>query len=199
MNWKRSFGHGCVILLFCLWPLLTACAPDSVPRDASHEWDFINGSIWYWEDKLPNGCAAWMASERWVSVQLLPDPDCSGDVRHDRVTGPRLSTDDYRDELDFMEFGPWNSEIRDSLTVYDEMGKFLGFKPCPHSITKNDLILMSQLALDASKIATTDAEKELTKRIMTRLKSIDLEALSSSLFGCTDLPLRRPPKNGDTP
>lgn len=187
------------VLLMCIGTLLTACAPDSVPRDASHEWDFINGSIWYWGDKLQNGCTVWMASERWVSVQLLPEPDCPGDVRHDRVNGPRLSADDYSKELHFMDFGQWSFEIRDSLTIYDGEGKFLGFKPCPHTITNDDLIRIRRLALEASKIATTDAEKLMTMRIMTRLKAVDLDSLSSSQYGCTDLPLRRPPQNGATP
>jgi len=199
MNCNKLFRLGFAVFLSGMSAGLTACAPDSVPRDASHEWDFINGSIWYWEDKLSHGCTAWMASEQWISVQLLPDPDCPGDVRHDRVSGPRLTSDDFSEELTFRDFGPWSTEIRESLRVDDEAGNFLGFQPCPHTMVKSDVIRITRLALDASKVATTKAEKQLTMRIMTRLKSVDLSALSSSQFGCTDLPLRRPPEIGPTP
>lgn len=169
---------------------LISCAPNKVPSDASHEWDFISGSIWYWSDKLESGCTAWMASERWISVQLVTNSDCSAGIRHDRLRGERVSYADYADVLVFQEYGPWSLDIRDALSLFDNDGAFLGFKPCPHEITIEDISRMKSLSTEAWAIATTDEEKKVMERISVRLENVDLSALSSEQFGCTDAPLK---------
>jgi len=169
---------------------MTACAPDSVPKDASHEWDFIDGSVWYWGDKLASGCTSWMVSERWVSVYLVTTSDCDASRQPYQIRGEKVGYADYADVLEFSKYGPWSNEIWDELAVFDDQGKFLGFKPCPHTLTPEDISNMTSLAKQASAIATTDGEKKTMERVKERLEVVDLSALSSEQFGCTDAPLR---------
>lgn len=186
--------RGNLLTALAVGAVLTACAPKpkQIPRDASHEWDVLSGSVWYWSDKLKTGCTAWMASERWISVQLITNSDCSADVRHGRVRGKRVSYVDFSDELEFREYGLWSLNIRDELSVFDSQGKFLGFLPCPHEIKPEDISNMKLLSKEASIVATTNGERQIMERIEQRFENIDISALSSSQFGCTDAPLKRP-------
>lgn len=195
MTKSNYFSWSKLLILMVLGTIASACAPAKIPRDASHEWGFINGSVWYWSDKLDSGCTSWMASERWVSVQLVTNSGCSTEVRHDRIKGKRVSYADYSDELLFRDYGPWSWDIRDGLGIFDNEGNFLGFKPCPHEITKQDIFEMTLLAKEGAEVATTDDEKKMMERIASRFDKVDLSALSSGQFGCTDAPLRRPAQN----
>ena len=128
-NFSRV-GNLCLVLAF--GSAVSACGyletpREEIPRDASRKWDLINGNAWYWGDKLDSGCTAWVASEGWVSVVLVTNPDCSADTRSSGVKGKRVtyfspSDSDYSDQLEFREYGPWNSNILDSVNVFDSQG-----------------------------------------------------------------------------
>jgi len=197
MRSLKHIARKTLLLALAACVTMTACAPDSVPKDASHEWDFINGSVWYWGDKLASGCTSWMASERWVSVYLVIDSDCDASRQPYQIEGEKVGYADYADVLEFSNYGPWSFEIREELAVFDDQGKFLGFKPCPHTVTPEDISNMTSLAMQASAIATTDGEKKIMERVKERFDVVDINALSSEQFGCTDDPLRRADETTD--
>ena len=167
---------------------------EEIPLDASREWDLKAGNVWYWGNKFESGCTAWMASERWISVQLVTNSNCSADDRHDRIIGKSVSysPSDYSDELLFNDYGAWNRDIRNSVNVFDSQGNYLGDRPCPHDVTSQDIFELTSLAKEAAAISTTEGEKKIMERMAARFEMVDLSALSSSQSGCTDAPLRKP-------
>jgi len=169
---------------------LAACTPKGVPKDASYEFDILEGSVWYWGDKLESGCTDFMALNDFVSVLLETDPECSSDTRGKVTDVTRVSYATFSDELQFQGYGPWSNDIRDDLAVFNDQGDFLGFKPCPHTLTPKDISDLTSLSAEAAKVATTDDERKIMERVKERLEVVDLSALSSEQFGCTDAPLR---------
>jgi len=190
---SNYFRSGKLFIAMVLGAAMTACGfletpREEIPRDASREWDLKAGNVWYWGDKLDSGCTAWMASDHWIVVGLVTNPDCSVVARPSELKGKRVFYSDYSDQLEFREYGPWNSDIRDSVNVFDSQGNYLGDRPCPHEITTQDISKMASLATEAAATSTTDGERKIMERMATRFDNVDLSALFSEQSGCTDAP-----------
>lgn len=177
------------LMLACIG--LASCAPAppvGIPRGAHAAWSLKGDWTWTWTRTLPSGCVAWMAKDRWASVQLALDSRCEEERDEGRLDGRGVSYFSSSDFLVFYGYWPWTQEEYHSLIEYDAEGMTSHIRPCPHSLAPEQLHELRALAQGALDAATTDGERRMLTRIAERLAATDGAALASGQSGCTDLP-----------
>ncbi len=162
------------------------CAPHGIPPDATRQWSFIDGYYWTWVRPAKSGCLSWMAVKDWASVVLLVDKPCRGIREPGIPSGKGLRYLSFEDELVFKGYWPWSSEIYDKLLVFDHRGMYVGTRPCPNSLTQEQISQMRATAIAALGVAVASAERRVISRIVDRLGRVDGNALSSQQGGCSD-------------
>lgn len=92
------------------------------------------------------------------------------------------------DHLVFMGYWTWTPEEYFGLIEFDSEGMISRIRPCPHSLTPEQLNELRTLGGEALDAATTDAERRVLTRIGERLAATNGTALASGQQGCTDMP-----------
>jgi len=158
---------------------ISSCAPNGVPAGASVELTLKSGFVWHWKRTLHSGCASWMATERWASVRLSVDrARCEG--------APGLSYLAGADYLYFQNYWPWPQDQLRNMVIFDSHGMVVGMRPCPHSLSTEQLASLRVVTRQALAQATTEEERRTLRRIDQRLAATNGAALTSSQLGCTD-------------
>ena len=177
------------IALLALCAGLAACAPPSVPSGASTSYDWYNGHFTYtWRRTLPTGCAVWMTTDRWADVQLIVDSRCEGRREEGYLDGRGVGYFSSSDFLTFRGYWPWTQDEYFDLIEFDSEGMISHIRPCPHSLSPEQLAELRALVQEALEAATTDAERRMLNRVVERLAATNGAALASGQGGCTDLP-----------
>jgi hypothetical protein len=178
-----------VLMIVCLG--LACCAPrppDGIPNGAKAEWSLKGDWTWTWERRLNSGCVAWMASDRWASVQLVVDSQCEGQRGEGYLDGSGVTYSSFNDHLIFRGYWLWTQEEYSDLMVFDDDGMIIDILPCPHVLSPEQIAVLRVTAQEAHDQATTDPEKRILARVDERLAVTNGAALSSGQAGCSDLP-----------
>ncbi len=193
-RWNRlasvsTLKKAMALLALCVG--LASCAPPlpGVPAGASTSFDWYNGHFTYaWHRVLRTGCVAWKATENWADVQLIVGSRCEGRGEERRLDGRGVGYFSSSDFLVFRGYWPWTQDEYSNLIEFDNRGMVSRIRPCPHSLSLeqvNELRALAQEALDA---ATTGAERRMMTRVSERLAETNGATLASGQEGCTDLP-----------
>lgn len=172
-----------ILLLLCG---LAGCAPTGIPGGAAAHWELKGGFYWTWTRNFEHGCAAWMAKDSWADVQLLVDSKCEGARERSWLAGRGLSYLSFEDRLTFMGYWPWSDEAYSELMEFDDQGMFRGVRPCPYSLSADQIAEMRIVAREALAESQTEGEKRVLARVAQRLAALRGAKLASSQGGCTD-------------
>ncbi|WP_332700796.1 hypothetical protein [Devosia sp.] len=175
-------------------PVLGPVLPraQGVPRQAaaSYNWK-ASGMSWTWTRTFKHGCAAWMATDHWADVQLLVDSQCEDKRQSGHIVGRGLSYFSSEDHLTFQDYWPWSEDDHFKLIVFDANGMIASVRPCPYTLSANQIDALRIVAEEAHNEAQTDAERRVLARVKQRLAALNGTGLSSGQLGCTDLPIAR--------
>ena len=141
---------------------LTCCAPAppaGVPNGADEEWDLKSDWTWSWKRTLHSGCVTWSAKDSYASVQLVVDSRCEGWRGEGYLPGRGASYFSPSDHLVFRAYWPWTSEKHSDLIVFDSKGMIDYVRPCPHTLSPEQIGGLRLIAQEALAEATTDGER----------------------------------------
>lgn len=184
-----GFNIGCMRLVLLLLVCgLSACTPvdtpTGIPTSATPHWSLKGGFHWTWTQKLESGCAYWMAKESWVAVEILVNAKC--ERKSNQTAGRGISYFSVEDHLTFNGYWPWSQDDYFNLIEFDGDGMIINVRPCPHSLSAQQINEMKVVAHQALAAAQTDGERRVLARIKRRLAALDGRSLASSQSGCTD-------------
>jgi hypothetical protein len=153
-------------------------APAGVPRGASVQTSLLNGTIWSWSRRLEHGCVDWSATDLGgAEVQLSVDPaKCEG--------GPGLHYDAALDYMEFQNFWPGEPDDGANSIIFGSDGMASGIRPCPHTLSPEQLATLRVVAHEALARATTDPERRVLERIDQRIAATNGATLASAQTGC---------------
>lgn len=161
--------------------------PPGVPTSAAASYDWKgSGMYWTWTRSFQHGCAAWMASDDYASVQLLVGSRCEGKRQTGYLRGRGLTHLSFEPHLTFRGYWPWSDADHTAQIVFDEKGMISSVRPCPYSLSEDQIAAMRLVADEAQAEAQTDAEKRVLKHVTERLSTLKGDRLASGQAGCTD-------------
>jgi hypothetical protein len=129
-----------------------------------------------------------MAKDRWANVQLAVDSQCEGRRAERYLAGHGVTYSSISDYLAFRGYWPWTQAEYFELMVFDSEGMISDIRPCPHTLSPEQINALEVLAQEALAAATTDGERRVLARVSERLAAANGEALASGQEGCTDMP-----------
>lgn len=177
------------VLLALLISLADCASPigvPGVPHDAHGRWEaYVGYSTFEWQRRLQSGCASWVVTKLDTAVDGGAEVNLSTDPANCE-DGPGVSYDTDADYLVFKNYWPWPMD--QSFVIFDQHGNGAGYRPCPHTLSPEQIAQMRAVAQEANTGATTDAERRTLRRVDQLLAATDGAALASGQFGCTDLP-----------
>jgi hypothetical protein len=196
-------------LVLCLG-LVCCAAPAGVPRGASVAFDLKaspSGLEWNWQRRVAHGCVDFSAADMgWtdpaLAVRLSVDPArCGGGRRTAAVCetcGPGLMYfgDNY---MFFQNHYRYTREDGWNAPIFDSNGMWVASRPCPYSLSPEQLATMRLVAQEALARATTDLERRKLERIDQILAATDGAALESAQHGCSPVIRRGPSPEADSP
>lgn len=158
--------------------------PPGVPQVAvaSYDWK-ASGLSWNWSRTSAHGCASWTATDRWVDVHLLVGSECA---QQGHRGGQGLSYFSAQDYLTFQDFWPWSADDHFKQIVFDAQGMISSVRPCPYTLSTDQIDAMRVVAREALTEARTDGERRVLNRIRQRLDAVGRAPLASGQDGCTD-------------
>jgi len=156
----------------------SGCAPPGIPDGATGHWSLLGGSYWTWTRNSEQGCAAWMAKESWADVQLIVGSRCKGARENGYLAGQGLGYFSSTDELVFRGYWPWSIEYYSGLIVYDDEGMTKEIRPCPYSLSAEQVARMQRVAQEALAGAQTDGERRVLARVARRLSVLEHRAFN---------------------
>jgi hypothetical protein len=85
----------------------------------------------------------------------------------------------------FQNYWPWTSDDAFNGVIFDSNGMGIGVRPCPHSLSPEQLRALRVVAHEALAQATTDLERRTMERIDQILAATNGAALESGQHGCS--------------
>jgi hypothetical protein len=181
-----------IAALFLLITLASCATPAHVPPGASVGLGIKDGSLWRWTRRVEHGCASWEAGttvRNWYLVRL------SVDRSHCRE-GPGLSyqafadapfpSDGGLDRITFVNYWPWTPQDQSNGRIFDSNGMWIGVRPCPHTLSPEQIAALRVVAQEARARARNESEARTLDDIDQRLAATDGAALKSGQDGCTN-------------
>lgn len=180
-----------IAALFLLIALASCATPAHVPPGATVGFNPVDGSLWSWTRRLEHGCASWTAGTAvtaWYKVRLSVDPvNCR--------EGPGLSYQAWADgpyqsyggldQIVFLNYWPWTPEDERNGMIFDSNGMWVGVRPCPHTLSPEQISALRVVAQEARARARNESEARTLDDIDQRLAATDGAALKSGQDGCT--------------
>jgi hypothetical protein len=185
-------------LVLCLG-LVCCASPAGVPQGANVEFDHLarSGLEWSWQRRVEHGCADFSTSDgSMAAVRLSVDPAqcgvggrtleaCEGCGR-----GLIFFAENY---MFFQNYWPWTREDSANGPIFNSNGMWIANRPCPHSLSPEQLATVRAVAREALAEATTDLERRTLERIDQILAATNGAALGSGQHGCVPTGARTSP------
>lgn len=181
------FKKSLAALALCL--SIISCAAPGAPLGARSSYNPLVGSMGsvesYWQRRVEHGCADFSTMNGTTTVRISVDPaQCGGRARggiYCTRCGPGIF---YEGNSSVVVQNYWDWSAVDGI-VFDSNGMATGMRPCPHSLSAEQLAQLRVVVSEVNARATSDVERSTLERVTQILAATNGTGLGSAQYGCT--------------